>query len=84
VQVFGGTVICRDLEVATTVARSSDVDCITLDGKLLVCPPIGLNVPFLQFASKSILTLHAICFLVFIGVLLYFLFQNKICIGINE
>lgn len=31
-QVFGGTVICRDLEVATTVARSSEVDCITLDG----------------------------------------------------
>lgn len=31
-QVFGGTVICRDIEVATNVARSSDVDCITLDG----------------------------------------------------
>ncbi|CAM6125245.1 unnamed protein product [Calypogeia fissa] len=31
-QVFGRTVICRDLEVATNVARSSEVDCITLDG----------------------------------------------------
>ncbi|XP_073386967.1 structural maintenance of chromosomes protein 3 [Physcomitrium patens] len=31
-QVFGGTVICRDLEVATTVSRTAEVDCITLDG----------------------------------------------------
>ncbi|KAH9570768.1 hypothetical protein CY35_02G058500 [Sphagnum magellanicum] len=31
-QVFGRTVICRDLEVATNVARSSEVDCITLEG----------------------------------------------------
>jgi chromosome segregation ATPase len=40
-QVFGGTVICRDLEVATTISRSSEVDCITLDGTLLACPPFG-------------------------------------------
>ncbi|KAG6547702.1 hypothetical protein Mapa_010514 [Marchantia paleacea] len=31
-QVFGRTVICRDLEVATNVARNAEVDCITLDG----------------------------------------------------
>ena len=27
--------ICRDLEVATNVARTSEVDCITLDGRSL-------------------------------------------------
>ncbi|XP_078432329.1 structural maintenance of chromosomes (SMC) family protein isoform X2 [Wolffia australiana] len=31
-QVFGRTVICRDLDVATRVARSDDLDCITLEG----------------------------------------------------
>ncbi|CAK9192066.1 unnamed protein product [Sphagnum troendelagicum] len=31
-QVFGRTVICRDLEVATKVAQSAEVDCITLEG----------------------------------------------------
>uniref|UniRef100_A0A453CY40 SMC hinge domain-containing protein n=1 Tax=Aegilops tauschii subsp. strangulata TaxID=200361 RepID=A0A453CY40_AEGTS len=30
--IFGRTVICRDLETATRVARSNDLDCITLDG----------------------------------------------------
>ena len=47
-QVFGGTVICRDLEVATTISRSSEVDCITLDGKLLVCPLFGLTYNMLH------------------------------------
>ncbi|KAL6888770.1 hypothetical protein ACP4OV_009796 [Aristida adscensionis] len=31
-QVFGRTVICRDLETATQVARTNGLDCITLDG----------------------------------------------------
>ncbi|KAL3684701.1 hypothetical protein R1sor_002723 [Riccia sorocarpa] len=31
-QVFGRTVICRDLEVATNVAKTAEVDCITLEG----------------------------------------------------
>ncbi|KAF8658704.1 hypothetical protein HU200_059180 [Digitaria exilis] len=31
-EVFGWTVICRDLETATKVARSNSIDCITLDG----------------------------------------------------
>ncbi|KAL6851888.1 hypothetical protein ACP4OV_002998 [Aristida adscensionis] len=31
-QVFGRTVICRDLETATKVARTNGLDCITLDG----------------------------------------------------
>eukprot|EP00252_Welwitschia_mirabilis_P018814 TRINITY_DN4209_c0_g1_i1.p1 TRINITY_DN4209_c0_g1~~TRINITY_DN4209_c0_g1_i1.p1 ORF type:complete len:1207 (-),score=328.66 TRINITY_DN4209_c0_g1_i1:370-3990(-) len=31
-QIFARTVICRDLDVATKVARSNDLDCITLEG----------------------------------------------------
>lgn len=31
-QVFGRTVICRDLDVATSVARNNSLDCITLEG----------------------------------------------------
>nr|CAD1823923.1 unnamed protein product [Ananas comosus var. bracteatus] len=31
-QVFGRTVICRDLDVATKVARNNSLDCITLEG----------------------------------------------------
>lgn len=31
-QVFGRTVICRDLDVATNFARTKTFDCITLDG----------------------------------------------------
>ncbi|XP_043703030.1 structural maintenance of chromosomes protein 3 [Telopea speciosissima] len=31
-QVFGRTLVCRDLDVATRVARSDGLDCITLEG----------------------------------------------------
>ncbi|XP_072993969.1 structural maintenance of chromosomes protein 3 [Typha latifolia] len=31
-QVFGRTVICRDLDIATKVARTNSLDCITLEG----------------------------------------------------
>ena len=31
--VFGKTLICRDMEVATEIARNMGLDCITLDGK---------------------------------------------------
>ncbi|XP_024525303.1 structural maintenance of chromosomes protein 3-like [Selaginella moellendorffii] len=31
-QVFGRTIICRDLDVATNFARSADLDCITMEG----------------------------------------------------
>ncbi|CAN1750716.1 Structural maintenance of chromosomes protein 3 [Linum perenne] len=31
-QVFGRTVICRDLDVATRIARTDGLDCITLEG----------------------------------------------------
>ena len=32
--VFGKTLICRSMEVATTIARTQNLDCITLDGTL--------------------------------------------------
>ena len=32
--VFGKTLICRSMEVATQIARTQNLDCITLDGKL--------------------------------------------------
>ena len=31
--VFGKTLICRSMEVATQIARTQNLDCITLDGK---------------------------------------------------
>ncbi|GBG85240.1 hypothetical protein CBR_g39806 [Chara braunii] len=31
-QVFSKTLICRDLEVATNMARQSEMDCVTLEG----------------------------------------------------
>jgi chromosome segregation ATPase len=31
-QVFGQTLLCRNLDVATNVARALDVDTVTLDG----------------------------------------------------
>uniref|UniRef100_R7WDJ5 Structural maintenance of chromosomes protein 3 n=1 Tax=Aegilops tauschii TaxID=37682 RepID=R7WDJ5_AEGTA len=34
--IFGRTVICRDLETATRVARSNDLDCITLDDRKIM------------------------------------------------
>ena len=33
--VFSKTLICRSMEVATQIARTQNLDCITLDGKLL-------------------------------------------------
>ena len=31
--VFGKTLICRSMEVGTQMARSENLDCITLDGR---------------------------------------------------
>lgn len=33
--IFGKTLICRNLEVATQIARTSNLDCITLEGLYL-------------------------------------------------
>jgi len=32
--VFSKTLICRSMEVATQIARTQNLDCITLDGRL--------------------------------------------------
>ena len=32
--VFSKTLICRSMEVATQIARTQNLDCITLDGEL--------------------------------------------------
>jgi len=32
--VFSKTLICRSMEVATQIARTQNLDCITLDGKI--------------------------------------------------
>ena len=32
---FGKTLICRHLDAATKLARSTGLDCVTLDGKYL-------------------------------------------------
>lgn len=31
--VFGKTLICRNMETATQIARTQNLDCITLEGK---------------------------------------------------
>jgi len=31
---FGKTLICRHLDAATKLARSSGLDCVTLDGRI--------------------------------------------------
>ena len=32
-QVFGRTLVCRDLEKASYFSKNADMDCITLDGQ---------------------------------------------------
>ena len=32
--VFGKTLICRNMETATQIARTQNLDCITLEGKV--------------------------------------------------
>jgi len=32
--VFSKTLICRSMEVATQIARTQNLDCITLDGRV--------------------------------------------------
>lgn len=42
--IFGRTLICRNLEVATHLARSTRLDCVTLDGDQ-VYPCMRLSHP---------------------------------------
>ena len=30
--VFGGRLVCRDMEKASQISKTADMDCITLDG----------------------------------------------------
>ena len=32
-RVFGKTLVCRTLETASQLAKSDDLDCVTLDGE---------------------------------------------------
>ncbi len=34
--IFGRTLICRNLEVATQLARTTGLDCVTLDGDQVI------------------------------------------------
>lgn len=45
-QVFGKTLICRDIDKASYFAKNTNHDCITLDGMLIrsVVPPCIYNV----------------------------------------
>lgn len=64
-QVFGRTVICRDLDVATNVARTAELDCITLEGNTNYNRQFGLNTMyiFIIHASSS-----SCCFIIWLQV----------------
>ena len=36
-RVFGKTLVCRTLEAASQLAKSDELDCVTLDGERGVC-----------------------------------------------
>ncbi len=38
--IFGRTLICRNLEVATQLARTTGLDCVTLDGDQVIMSPL--------------------------------------------
>jgi structural maintenance of chromosome 3 (chondroitin sulfate proteoglycan 6) len=44
--IFGKTLICRNLEVATNLAKTSGLDCVTLEGDQ-VCSVTWSNVSFI-------------------------------------
>ncbi|RWW27901.1 hypothetical protein GW17_00007645 [Ensete ventricosum] len=52
-QVFGRTVICRDLDVATSVARNNSLDCITLEG-------MNLNVHAFSLVYLDLMVLDGV------------------------
>jgi structural maintenance of chromosome 3 (chondroitin sulfate proteoglycan 6) len=60
--IFGRTLICRNLEVATQLARTTGLDCVTLDGdqvKAVLMLPAAVPVlkQFQVFSLKLTLTL---------------------------
>ena len=47
--VFGKTLICRNIEVATSFSRAQNLDCVTLEGEpFFIC-----NEDFFFFASTK-------------------------------
>ena len=54
--IFGKTLICRNLEIATTISKQSMLDCITIDGDqvntfyVLMC-----NQLFIYFIKSNII-----------------------------
>lgn len=57
-QVFARTVICRDLDVATRVARNDGLDCITLEGCISVialCDCLIVSLLFLILTIISVI-----------------------------
>ncbi|CAN7999301.1 unnamed protein product, partial [Ixodes pacificus] len=55
--IYGKTLICRNLEVATQIARTSNLDCITLDGKQVVSHKGALTGGYFD-TRRSRLDLH--------------------------
>ena len=52
--VFGKTLICRSMEVATQYAKTQNLDCITLDGEDTTChKPCLLLVRLFCFVCTS-------------------------------
>jgi structural maintenance of chromosome 3 (chondroitin sulfate proteoglycan 6) len=45
--IFGRTLICRNLEVATNLARSTHLDCVTLDGD-----QVGYRRRYIRFLTS--------------------------------
>ncbi|GFZ13064.1 structural maintenance of chromosomes (SMC) family protein [Actinidia rufa] len=59
-QVFGRTVICRDLDVATRVARTDGLDCITLEGCDQVSKKGGMTGGFYDFRRSKLKFMNVI------------------------
>jgi len=43
--IFGKTLICRNLEVATNLAKTSGLDCVTLEGDQVCVSPLSSPPP---------------------------------------
>jgi structural maintenance of chromosome 3 (chondroitin sulfate proteoglycan 6) len=52
-QVFGRTVVCRDLNVATRVAKNDDLDCITMEGWNCYCICIHFKFHFNMYLVRE-------------------------------
>ena len=54
--VFGKTLICRNMEVATQIAKTQNLDCVTLDGYIVCIARItGLAVNYWYYIKAIFL-----------------------------